>query len=261
VNRVWEQIFGIGLVETLEDFGSQGDQPLYQDLLDELAVRFQTSMKWSQKALLREIVLSRTYRQSSKASKALTDRDPANRLLARGARFRLSNEQIRDQALALSGLLSRKIGGPPVKPYQPPGTWRTPYEGSDWKTSEGEDAHRRALYTLIRRSATYPSMVTFDAPNREFCVVRRVRTNTPLQSLDLLNSPVFMEAAAAFAKRMTTPGGTLEEQLARGLALATLRPARPDEVAILRQLHTKVAGNMTLVANAILNLDEVLSRN
>jgi len=261
VNRVWEQIFGIGLVETLEDFGTQGDKPIYQDLLDELAVRFQTTMKWSQKALLREIVLSRTYRQSSKASKALTERDPANRLLARGARFRLSNEQIRDQALALSGLLSRKMGGPPVKPYQPPGTWQTPYDGSDWKTSDGEDAHRRAIYTLIRRSATYPSMVTFDAPNREFCVVRRVRTNTPLQSLDLLNSPVFMETAAAFAKRMTTPGGTLDDQLARGFSLATLRPARPDEIAVLRTLHQKVGGNMTLVANAILNLDEVLSRN
>ncbi len=261
VNRVWEQLFGVGLVETLEDFGTQGDKPIYQDLLDELAVRFQGSMKWSQKALIREIVLSRVYRQSSKASKALTERDPANRLLARGARFRLSNEQIRDQALAVSGLLSHKMGGPPVKPYQPPGTWQTPYDGTDWKTSEGEDAHRRAVYTLIRRSATYPSMVTFDAPNREFCVVRRVRTNTPLQSLDLLNSPVFMETAAAFAKRMASPGGTVDEQIARGLALATLRPARPDEVGVLRQLHQKVGGNMTLVANAILNLDEVLSRN
>lgn len=261
VNRVWEQLFGIGLVETLEDFGSQGDKPMYQDLLDELAVRFQTTMKWSQKALLREIVLSRTYRQSSKASKALTERDPTNRLLARGARYRLSNEQVRDQALAISGLLSRKMGGPPVKPYQPPGTWQTPYNGADWKTSEGEDAHRRAIYTLIRRSATYPSMVTFDAPNREFCVVRRVRTNTPLQSLDLLNSPVFMEAATGLAKRMTAEGGSLDDQIARGLRLATLRPARPEEITVLHALHEKVGGNLTLVANAILNLDEVLSRN
>jgi hypothetical protein len=261
VNRVWEQLFGVGLVETLEDFGSQGDKPLYQDLLDELAVHFQTQMKWGQKALLREIVLSRVYRQSSKSTKALTERDPANRLLARGPRFRLGNEQIRDQALAVSGLLSRKMGGPPVKPYQPPGTWLTPYDGSDWKTSPSEDSHRRAIYTLIRRSATYPSMVTFDAPNREFCVVRRLRTNTPLQSLDLLNSPVFMETAAALAKRMTDPGGKLEEQIARGLALATLRPARDNEITVLRELHAKVGGNMTLVANAILNLDEVLTKN
>ncbi len=261
VNRVWEQLFGVGLVETLEDFGSQGDKPGYQDVLDELALRFQGPMQWSQKALLREIVMSRVYRQSSKATKALTERDPANRLLARGPRFRLGNEQIRDQALAVAGILSRKIGGPPVKPYQPPGTWQTPYDGTDWKTSQGEDSRRRAIYTLIRRSATYPSMVTFDAPNREFCVVRRVRTNTPLQSLDLLNSPVFMEAAAGLAKRMTTDGGPLEAQLARGLALATLRPARADEITVLRDLHTKVGGNMTLVANAILNLDEVLNKN
>jgi hypothetical protein len=131
----------------------------------------------------------------------------------------------------------------------------------DWKTSPGEDAFRRAVYTLIRRSATYPSMITFDAPNREFCVVRRVRTNTPLQSLDLLNSPVFMEAAAGLAKRMTEPGGTLDEQLARGVALATLRPARADEVTILKQLHERTGGSMKLVANAILNLDEVLTKN
>lgn len=260
VNRVWEQLFGAGLVETLEDFGSQGDQPLHQDVLDELAVRFQGGMQWSQKALLREIVLSRVYRQSSRAAKPQIERDPANRLLARGPRFRLSNEQIRDQALAVAGILSRKLGGPPVKPYQPPGTWQTPYDGSDWNTSPGEDSRRRAIYTLIRRSATYPSMMTFDAPNREFCVVRRVRTNTPLQSLDLLNSPVFMEAAAGLAKRMSAPGGTLDEQIARGLALATLRPARPGEISILRDLHQKT-GNLTLVANAILNLDEVLAKN
>lgn len=261
VNRVWEQLFGVGLVETLEDFGSQGDKPLYQDLLDELAVRFQTGMKWSQKALLREIVLSRVYRQSSKATKPQIERDPANRLLARGPRFRLGNEQLRDQALALGGTLSRKMFGKPVMPYQPPGIWLTPYEGIDWKTSPDEDGRRRAIYTLIRRSAAYPSMITFDAPNREYCVVRRIRSNTPLQSLDLLNSPVFMEAAAAFAKRMTEPGGTLEEQLSRGLALATLRPARAAEVAVLKQLHERTGGSMTLVANAILNLDEVLTKN
>ena len=259
VNRVWEQLFGTGLVETLEDFGSQGDVPRYQDVLDDLAVRFQTEMKWSQKALIRELVLTRVYRQSSKTTKSLLERDPANRLLARGPRFRLSSEQVRDQALALGGILSRKMAGPSVMPFQPPGTWLVPYEGRDWTTAPGEDAHRRALYTFIRRSATYPSMVTFDAPSREFCVVRRTRTNTPLQALDNLNSPVFMEAAAGLAQRMT--GATLEEQLARGLALATLRPARDYEIAALKKLHTQTNGDLKLVANAILNLDEVLTKN
>ena len=259
VNRVWEQLFGTGLVETLEDFGSQGDKPPHQDVLDELAARFQTEMKWSQKTLVRELVLTRTYRQSSKVTKALLERDPANRLLARGPRFRLSSEQIRDQALALGGILSRKMAGPSVMPFQPPGTWLVPYEGRDWTTSPGDDRHRRALYTFIRRSATYPSMVTFDAPNREFCVVRRTRTNTPLQALDNLNSPVFIEAAAALAKRMT--GATLDEQLARGLALATLRPARDYEIAALKKLHAHTNGDLRLVANAILNLDEVLTKN
>jgi hypothetical protein len=218
-------------------------------------------MKWSQTAILREIVRSRVYRQSSKATHAQIEHDPANRLLARGARFRLSNEQIHDQALAIGGILSHKMAGPPVMPYQPPGIWMTPYDGAQWKTSAGEDSRRRALYTLIRRSATYPSMVTFDAPNRETCSVRRIRTNTPLQSLDLMNSPVYMEAATGLAKRMSEPGGTLEEQIERGLSFALLRRARPAELAVLRDLHAQIGGNLTLVANAILNLDEVLTRN
>jgi len=262
VNRVWEQLFGVGLVETLEDFGSQGDKPLYQDLLDELAVRFQTGMKWSQKALLREIVLSQIYRQSAKASPMLVERDPANRLLARGPRFRLTSEQLRDQALAAAGILSRKVFGPPVMPYQPSGMWLTPYEGRDWVTATNADGHRRALYTFIRRSATYPSFVTFDAPRREFCTVRRIRSNTPLQSLDLLNSPVFFEAAEGLAKRMRAEGGLdVESQLKRGVFLATLRPPRAEQIAVLKKLHARVGGNLTLVANAILNLDEVINKN
>ncbi len=250
------------MVETLEDFGSQGDKPIYQDLLDDLAARFQTEMKWSQKTLLREIVLSRTYRQSSKTSKALLSRDPANRLLARGPRFRLPSEQLRDQALAVGGILSRGMFGPPVMPYQPPGMWLTPYEGRDWVKATGEDSRRRALYTFIRRSATYPSFITFDSPSREFCMVRRIRTNTPLQSLDLLDDPVFVEAAEGLAKRMKSEGGPeLEGQLRRGLLLATQRPPRPFELDVLKKLHTRVGGNLTLVANAMLNLDEVLNKN
>ncbi len=262
VNRVWEQLFGIGLVETLEDFGSQGDKPIYQDLLDDLAARFQTEMKWSQKTLLREIVLSRTYRQSSRTSKALLGRDPANRLLARGPRFRLPSEQLRDQALAVGGILSRTMFGPPVMPYQPPGMWLTPYEGRDWVKATGEDSRRRALYTFIRRSATYPSFITFDSPSREFCMVRRIRTNTPLQSLDLLDDPVFVEAAEGLAKRMKSEGGAeLEAQLRRGLLLAAQRPPRPFELDVLKKLHARVGGNLALVANAMLNLDEVLNKN
>jgi hypothetical protein len=192
----------------------------------------------------------------------LLERDPGNRLLARGPRFRLSAEQTRDQALVVSGILSRKMFGPPVMPYQPPGMWLVPYEGRDWVTATNADGQRRALYTFIRRSATYPSFVTFDAPNREFCMVRRIRTNTPLQSLDSLNSPVFFEAAEALAKRMTAEGGPeVEAQLKRGLLLALQRPPDPDEVAVLKKLYSRVDGNMTLVANAILNLDEVLNKN
>jgi Protein of unknown function (DUF1553) len=262
VNRVWEQLFGIGLVETLEDFGSQGDKPVYQDLLDELAARFQSDWKWSQKALLREILLSRTYRQSSKAPATLVERDPANRLLARGPRFRLTSEQLRDQALVVSGSLSRKMFGPPVMPYQPPGMWLTPYEGRDWVTSTNADGQRRAIYTFIRRSATYPSFVTFDAPSREFCAVRRIRSNTPLQSLDALNNPVYFAAAQSLAQRMTAGGGAdVEAQLTHGFLLATQRPPRPDEMAVLKNLHQRVDGNLPLVANAILNLDEVLNKN
>jgi hypothetical protein len=262
VNRVWEQLFGVGLVETLEDFGSQGDKPVYQELLDELAARFQSDMKWSQKALLREILLSQVYRQSAKASPELAERDPANRLLARGPRFRLTSEQLRDQALVVAGILNDKKFGPPVMPYQPPGIWQTPYEGRDWITATNADGHRRAIYTFIRRSATYPSFVTFDSPSREFCTVRRVRSNTPLQSLDLLNSPVFFEAAENLAKRMKSEGGPdIESQVRRGLFLATLAPPRTEQVEVLKKLHERVGGNLALVANVILNLDQVLNKN
>jgi hypothetical protein len=262
VNRVWEQLFGVGLVETLEDFGSQGDKPVYQDLLDEMAARFQTDMKWSQKTLLREIVLSQVYRQTAKTSPALLERDPGNRLLARGPRFRLTSEQLRDQALAAAGLLSKEMFGPPVMPYQPPGMWLTPYEGRDWVTATNAQGHRRAIYTFIRRSATYPSFVTFDSPTREFCTVRRVRSNTPLQSLDLLNNPVFFEAAEALAGRMKADGGSdVESQIKRGLFLTTLHTPRAEQIVVLKKLHAQAGGNLTLVANAILNLDEVINKN
>lgn len=262
VNRVWEQLFGRGLVETLEDFGSQGERPLYQNVLDSLARRFQGEWGWSQKKLLREIVLSRVYGQSSRVSEALRERDPDNRLLARGPRFRLTSEQLRDQALQVSGLLNPEMFGTPVMPYQPPGIWLTPYDGSDWQTSPGAAAYRRALYTFIRRSATYPSMVTFDAPTREFCQTRRLRINTPLQALDLLNNPVFTETHAALARRMRAAApDDVETQLRYGYYLVLLRWPTPETAATLRTLWERTGGDLTAVASALLNLDEALSKN
>jgi hypothetical protein len=199
-NRIWEQLFGIGIVETLEDFGTQGSPPSHPELLDHLAISLRQH-SWSLKSLLREIVTSATYRQTSAAPDELFARDPYNRLLARGARFRLDGETIRDQALAASGLLSPKMYGPPVYPPQPDGLWNMViYSGDRWDTSQGDDRHRRGLYTFWRRTVPYPSMTTFDAPSREFCVSRRIRTNTPLQAYVTLNDPAFVECAAALAQ-------------------------------------------------------------
>ncbi len=182
-NRFWEQLFGTGIVETLEDFGSQGMKPSHPELLDWLALQLVHEHAWSIKRLLKQMVMSATYRQSSKVTPELKEKDLYNRLLARGPRVRLSAEQVRDQALTVSGLLSRKIGGPSVMPPQPEGVWQIVYSGRQWKTSEGEDAFRRGLYTFWRRSTPYPSMISFDSPVREICVSRRIRTNTPLQAL------------------------------------------------------------------------------
>ncbi len=200
VNRAWEQFFGRGIVETSEDFGTQGSPPSHPELLDWLATEF-VRLKWSQKALHRLIVTSATYRQDASASETLIEKDPYNRLFARGPRFRMEAEMIRDAALSASGLLSSKIGGPSVFPLQPDGIWDNPYSDAKWVTSEGEDKYRRGLYTFIRRTSPYPAFMTFDATSREFCTVRRVRTNTPLQALTLLNDEAFFEAARALAAR------------------------------------------------------------
>jgi len=221
VNRFWEQIFGIGLVETLEDFGSQGEAPSHPALLDWLANQYQHDFQWSTKLLLKHIVMSATYRQQSAVSDALIERDPTNRLLARGPRYRLSAEQIRDQALAVSGLLSTKMHGPSVMPPQPEGTWQVIRGVLKWETPQNEDRYRRAIYTFWRRSSPYPSMITFDAPSREFCVSRRIRTNTPLQALVGLNDIVYLEAAKGLAMRMQSEAGdNLSEQLSHGFRLA-----------------------------------------
>jgi hypothetical protein len=236
-------------VETSEDFGTQGARPTHPELLDWLATEF-VRLGWSHKKLIRLIVTSATYRQSSAVTREALERDPHNRLLARGPRFRLDAESIRDVALSASGLLSRRIGGPSVFPYQPDGIWHIPDSPDQWMLSGGADRHRRGLYTFWRRSAPYPSFMTFDAVSREHCIVRRVRTNTPLQALTLLNDPAFFEAAKVLAKRMQAEGG-----IAHGFRLATGRRPSAREVAELEAL-----GDWTLAANVLLNLDETQTK-
>jgi len=280
VNRFWGELFGVGLVETVEDFGSSSQPPSNQALLDFLALRFQHELGWSVKRLLRELVLSAAYRQDSHVTPALEKRDPRNRLLARGPRMRLNSEMVRDQALAVSGLLSDKMFGPPVMPPQPDGIWDIVYSGVKWETAKGADRYRRALYTILRRTATYPSYVTFDAPSREVCVTRRIKTNTPLQALVTLNDPVYVECAVALAGRMRREGGeAVAKQIARGYELTTGRtPARSAlrkleelrKVSLARytanpELAKQLAGTpedaaLTLVANALLNLDDSLTK-
>ena len=236
VNRFWAQLFGIGLVETQEDFGIQGLPPSHPELLDWLATEF-VREGWSMKRLCKLIVMSATYRQSSRVTPELMERDRFNRLLARGPRYRLEAEMLRDQALAVSGLLSRKMYGPSVMPPQPDGIWRSTYNLDKWKTSPGEDKYRRGLYTFIKRTSPYPSMMTFDGPSREICTIRRINTNTPLQALVLLNDPVYVEAAQALARRMAQGEGSIDGQLAAGFQAAMIRPPQPRELAALRQLY------------------------
>ena len=204
--------FGTGLVKTVEDFGSQGERPSHPELLDWLATELIRS-GWDVKSLIRIIVTSARYRQSSRVSRELLDRDPENRLLARGPRLRLSAEMIRDQALALSGLLVERLGGPSVKPYQPPGLWSELGDAS-YVQDQGPALYRRGLYTFWKRTVAPPSLAAFDAPGRETCTVRESRTNTPLQALVMMNDPTFVEAAQALAMRVMHEGGkTLEERL------------------------------------------------
>ena len=289
VNRAWEQFFGRGIVETSEDFGTQGSPPSHAELLDWLATEF-VQQGWRPKALHKLIVSSATYRQSSAAPTALVERDPYNRLLARGARFRMEAEMVRDTVLAVSGLLSRKVGGPSVFPPQPDGIWDIPYSSEKWVMSEGEDKYRRGLYTFIRRSAAYPSFMTFDATSREFCTVRRVRTNTPLQALTTLNDEAFFEAAQALAARVVreTPGvDAPADRAAYAFRLVTARTPSAAEVerivasyqkqadrfrvepeAAARVIRGHAVGGVdpadqagwTLVANSLLNLDEALTK-
>ena len=286
VNRAWEQFFGRGIVETSEDFGSQGAAPSHPELLDWLATEF-VKQGWSQKKLHRLIVLSATYRQNSNVTPGLQERDPYNRLLARGPRFRVEAEMVRDLSLTASGLLSRKLGGPSVMPPQPDGIWRNPYSAEKWLVASGEDRYRRGLYTFLRRTSPYPAMMTFDATSREVCTVRRVRTNTPLQSLTLLNDDAAMEMARALAKRMALEAnGDLQAKLEYGFRLCQTRRPNAAELARLTALfnqqltnykaHPQTAEQLmkgdarelpapelaawTIVANVLLNLDETLTK-
>ncbi|MCE9607193.1 MAG: DUF1553 domain-containing protein [Planctomycetia bacterium] len=290
VNRFWQLYFGQGLVKTTEDFGSQGEWPSHPELLDWLAVQFIDS-GWNMKQMHKAIVMSATYRQSSEISSTSLARDPENRLFSRGPRFRLSAEAIRDQALAVSGLLTEKLGGPSIKPYQPAGLWEELTHTAKYKQSEGADLYRRSLYVYWRRTVPPPGMAAFDAASREICTVRQVRTNTPLQALTLLNDTTYVEAARAFAERMMREGGsTSNQRIAWAFRLATSREPAAAEAGVLRAgyerhlahyrsspesalklfgvgeakrdtaLDVAELAACTLTAGVILNLDEVVTK-
>jgi len=240
VNRYWQMIFGKGLVGTPQDFGVQGALPTHPQLIDWLAVDFVES-GWDVKALLKTMVMSHTYRQSSKTTEILKEKDPNNIYLARSNSYRLPAEMIRDNALAASGLLVQHLGGESVRPYQPGNLWIEKNSFShrllNYKESEGDSLYRRGLYTFIRRTSPHPAMTAFDAPSREVCTVKRENTNTPLQALVLMNDTQFVEASKMLAERMQQEGGTsLDDQIAHGFRLAISRHPKEEETSVLKDL-------------------------
>ncbi|MBS1830015.1 MAG: DUF1553 domain-containing protein [Acidobacteria bacterium] len=290
VNRFWQMYFGTGIVKTVEDFGSQGEPPSHPALLDWLATEFMES-GWDVKALQKKIVMSATYRQSTRATQEQLQRDPENRLLARGPRVRLPAETVRDQALAISGLLVEKTGGPSVKPYQPKGLWSELTGGADYQRDKGENLYRRSLYTFWKRTSPPPSMMNFDAAGRETCIVRENRTNTPLQALNLMNDVTYLEASRKMAERMMREGGASPvDRIAYGFRLATARMPRDKEAGVLLagfrnqldfyQTHSEAATKLlsqgdsprdeqlpvselaaySTVASLLLNLDETITK-
>jgi hypothetical protein len=278
-NRLWAEMFGVGIVETQEDFGSAGTAPSNPALLDHLALRLKDTHGWHLKPFLREIALSATYRQSAATDPKLIEGDRANRLLARGPRQRLTAEMVRDQALLVAGMLSPKMAGPPVFPPQPEGIWKSVYNGASWKTSDGEDRYRRAIYTYRKRTSGYPALLVFDAPTGDICTPRRVATNTPLQALNTLNDPAQIEFAQGLAKRMAAAGPELATQLALGYRLLMLEAPSTEVLASLQRLHADglaayqageadpaalapSAGQaaLVLVANTLLNMDAAMNR-
>ncbi len=295
INHFWQMYFGMGLVKTSENFGSQGDPPANPELLDWLATEF-VRTGWDVKGMQRLILTSAAYRQSSKETRELRERDPENQLLARGPRFRLPAEMLRDNALAVSGLLNEKVGGPSVYPYQPKGLWEEiaygdVYSAQSYSPSHGQDLYRRSMYDFWKRTSPPPSLITFDAPDREKCSARRTITNTPLQALALLNDPTFVESARALAQRTLTQGGKdATQRVAYAFRLATGRSPDTREIAALRdlakaelaqyrghqdeavkllsvgesrydtKLDTAELAAWTTVASAILNLDETITK-
>jgi mono/diheme cytochrome c family protein len=294
VNRYWEQLFGLGLVETLEDFGSAGEMPSHPELLDWLALHFQNDLHWDMKQLLKEMVSSSTYRQSAKTTSALLQRDPRNRLLARGPQQRLAAEMVRDQALAASGLLTPTIGGPSVMPPQPAGV-SADYISLNWVDAKGPDRYRRAIYTFLKRTSIYPSLTTFDASAHSVSLARRIPTNTPLQALVTLNDPVYQEAEEALAKRILAKSAAgvefrpmVDSRLIYGTQTVLSRDPTPRELESLRNFYqqtlasyktkraTRASGKnnsgaavrptsgelaaWTAVAGVLLNLDAALTR-
>jgi hypothetical protein len=291
MNRIWAQYFGRGLVETSEEFGAQGELPTHPGLLDWLATEF-VERGWSLKAMHRLIVTSATYRQCSDVTPELAERDPFNRLLARGPRFRMEAEMLRDTALAASGLLNEKIGGPSVFPYQPDGVWNSPYNGDRWEMSKDGDQFRRGIYTFARRTAPYAAFAAFDAPSREVMCERRARSNTPIQALVTMNDPAFVAAANGLAERLMKDGGTTAEQrleyafeccVARRPEAAEARPLLrlyeesrekfSDDNGAARRLasvglpksdedsHAVERAAWAVVSNVLLNLDEALTKD
>jgi hypothetical protein len=291
VNRWWELLFGTGLVETAEDFGVQGSLPTHHELLDWLATEL-IRERWNTRQILRKIVLSATYRQSSHATALSLEQDPRNKLLGRGPRYRLPAETVRDNALAISGLLVDRVGGPSVKPYQPEGLWEdVSVERRDkYAPDLGEGLYRRSMYTFWKRTCPPPGMAAFDAPDRETCVIRRARTNTPLQALVLLNDPTYVEAARAFAERIMLKSTTDAGRVEQAYQLALCRVPLPEETGVLLKVqqqalkqfvadraaadkllaigHSKRKAGLdsaelaswTAVASMILNLDEAISK-
>jgi len=236
VNRFWQMMFGKGLVETSDNFGSQGAQPTHPELLDWLARDF-VEHEWNVKRFLRNIALSSTYRQSSQASPELRTRDPQNDLLARGPARRLSAEMLRDQSLALSGLLARRIGGPSVKSYQPDGIWDIAMGKPKYDMGKGEDLYRRSLYTFWKRTVPPPTMVTFDAADRSYCTVRRQETSTPLQALALLNDMQVIESARHLAQRVAKETGSgSDERISQMFRIVCGRAPTAKELPVLKRL-------------------------
>jgi hypothetical protein len=281
VNRLWLELFGVGIVPTPEDFGSAGEAPTHPELLDHLAVRFSSDMKWSVKSMLRELVTSATYRQDSTIPADLVERDADNRLLARGPRQRLSAEMMRDHSLAAAGLLSHRLGGPPVHPPLPPGVWK-PFTKDEWETPPPGDPerYRRAVYVYFKRSLLYPLFSSFDVPPRDISSKRRLVSNTPLQALTTLNDAAFHEASIALSKRMAgAASDDLSARIAHGYRLVASREITPDRSSELHRLYQQLVGEyaaapesmkelaetpeeaaLVVVASVLLNLDESLTR-